>query len=244
MNKIMVAAIVAVLIQGSYAATNAVQASSQPQKRFRVGGRVGQPNTARGYVAIVNAQDKVSIDELKAATESIRKDDRYTFTFFKTVDEARGASMIIKFIDDPNKPVLTAAPEDSWAHVNVANLVNDLKSDEAKAKFLPLRARKELLRAFCYAAGAGGSAYKKNILDVASPRDLDYWGEFLPVDALERAKAHLKTRGLVPERYVTYRTACYEGWAPAPRDEVEKGIWDETHELPSEPITIKPPAKK
>lgn len=242
MNKIAVfttAALLAPVVLAGPEADKTKQSAPKAAQRFRVGGQIEQPGSSRGFVAIVNLQSKVSLEDLKGATESIRRDRAYVFKFFTSVDEAREARMVIKVIDDPAKPSLLVAPDDSWATVNVANLVNDLKTDEAKAKFLPLRTRKQILRAFVNAAAAGGSAWKKNILDCANLRDLDYWGEFLPLDALDRAMFHMKARGLLPARVVTYRTACYEGWAPAPTNDVEKVIWDEAHEIPSDPIKIK-----
>ena len=42
----------------------------------------------------------------------------------------------------------------------------------------------------------------------------------------------------------TYKKACEEGWAPNPTNEFQKAIWDKVHELPTEPIKIKPEEKK
>ena len=33
----------------------------------------------------------------------------------------------------------------------------------------------------------------------------------------------------VDVRYVTYRQACIEGWAPAPTNDVQKAIWEKVH---------------
>ena len=45
--------------------------------------------------------------------------------------------------------------------------------------------------------------------------------------------------GVRPAIYDTYDRACQEGWAPAPTNDVQKAIWDEVHEMPTEPIKIK-----
>lgn len=57
---------------------------------------------------------------------------------------------------------------------------------------------------------------------------------------IDSAKAY----GINTIAIATYRTACQQGWAPAPTNDVQKAIWDEVHTLPSEPIKIKPESKK
>ena len=42
----------------------------------------------------------------------------------------------------------------------------------------------------------------------------------------------------------SYRRACEMGWASAPTNEFQEAVWDEIHQLPTEPIKIKPEAKK
>lgn len=45
--------------------------------------------------------------------------------------------------------------------------------------------------------------------------------------------------GMTPLTIASYRTACRYGWAPAPTNDVQKAIWNEIHQIPDKPITIK-----
>ena len=36
----------------------------------------------------------------------------------------------------------------------------------------------------------------------------------------------------------TYRQACQEGWAPAPKNDEQKAIWNQVHAIPDKPIKI------
>lgn len=202
-----------------------------------------QPGTGKGYIAVVNSQSKVSESNLVEAAECVRRSCRYKFKFVKTADEAKDANMTITVIDDPAKPPLVAAPDPGWAVVNVAPLDDGLKSPTAKGKFYDSRVRKTFLRAFCYAAGAGGSGFPGNVLDCASVKDLDYARETLPVDAVGAANRHLGKRGMEVEVAATYRIACEEGWAPAPVTDAQKAIWDEIHKLPTNPLPLVKPTK-
>ena len=59
----------------------------------------------------------------------------------------------------------------------------------------------------------------------------------------DRAQAQA-TQGVTVRATTNYKTACREGWAPAPTNDVQKAIWDKVHAMPTEPIKIKPEEKK
>lgn len=193
----------------------------------QAGGYVYEPNVGKGFIAIVNRQDKVPAKDVVDVLFALGEEHPYAVKVVKTVGEAKDAALTIHLVDDATKPPMIAAPEESWAEINVGRLTDDLKSDTSKKKFLTPRLRKEMLRAVAYAAGAGGSSFPGNILDAVTIRDLDYMGEFLPVDAIDRITSHLQKRGLVQQRRVPYRFACEEGWAPAPTNDIQKAIYEE-----------------
>lgn len=230
-NLILVTVLVASF--GALAATNtAAKVKLTPQQRAlealkRSGGMIVEPNSGKGFVAVVNTQSKVDEKEIAEVVAVIRKEISYRFKIVKTDVEAKDAALTIRVVDVAGKPVFTASPEASLAEVNVATLVDDLKSDFSKKKFLPHRTRIEIMRAFAYAAGAGGSGFPGNIFDTVTVKDLDYCKEFFPVDTLDAIRRHLTKRGLEPENVTTYRYACEEGWAPAPTNEYQKAIYEE-----------------
>lgn len=203
----------------------------------RTGGYVTRQG--KGYVAFVNKQSRVGGSELVTVAEAIMK---YAHMNYRVVDdelEVKDAALVVRVLDEPGKPTLLVAPESWWAEVNVAGLAEGLVDDAAIKKFLPSRVRKEVMRAFVYAAGSGGSSFTGNILDVIDVKDLDYLPESLPVDALDMAIDHLCKRGVTQTEQVSYRIACREGWAAAPTNDLQKAVWDDVHALPTEPIKIK-----
>lgn len=206
--------------------------------------RVTKPNSSKGYIAVVNLQEKVAESNFVAAVELIAKRNKFTFRFVKDVKDAKDANAVISIVDEAAKPAMTVSPDVLKAEVNVGGLVSDLGSEAAKAKFIASRSRKVFLRAYAYMAGAGGSGFEGNILDVATIRDLDYLEEFIPADAEQAAARHLAKRGIIPAYVVPYAIACEEGWAPEPKTEAQKKIWDEVHALPTNPIKIVPETQR
>lgn len=203
-----------------------------------------QPGSAKGSIAVVNTQTNVAQSVLVEASEIVRKESRFVFRFVKAAEEAKDAVIVLTVVDAPGRPAMTVSPDVGRAEVNVAALASDLKTERSRAKFFAPRVRKTFLRALAYACGAGGSVFPGNIFDVATPRDLDYASEEIPMDARSAIDRHLQRRGMEPEHATDYETACVEGWAPAPKTDEQQKIWDKVHALPTEPIKILPEQKK
>ena len=237
--------------------------SPEEQARLRMertGGDIVIPGESSGHVSVVNLQAKAPEAELQAAVRAIRHNSPYVFKFFKPelptcegcckwteLKKSLKAEVLIVVVDDPKMPNLISAPEDNWAVVNVANLVEDLSDADAKKKFFAPRVRKEFLRAFAYAMGAGGSSFKNNIMTAEKVRELDYCREFIPADATRTIMTRLEKRGVRPETVMTYAQACAFGVAPMPTNEYQKAIYErirsEKERGPSNALKITPPAK-
>ena len=54
----------------------------------------------------------------------------------------------------------------------------------------------------------------------------------------------LEKRGVKMVKVGTYRQACQEGWAPAPKNDEQKAIWNQVHAIPDKPIKIEFDPKK
>ena len=145
---------------------------------------------------------------------------------------------------EADAPGLLAAPDEGWAVVNVRALTRNLKTEASKAKFYEARCRKEIMRGFVCAAGGVGSSFPGNIMNVAKVEDLDLCEEFVPFDKVGVVRQHLKASGVIPSRFATYRTACREGWAPPPTNDVQRAIWDKVHAIPKTPMKIEFDPKK
>ena len=217
------------------------------------GGIIRKQNSAKGAVLIVNAQGRVSRKDLDAALRHIDETVHPILEYRDAKDikaanpkadiERLGGKVGVVIVDVPDAPALTVAPEEGWAIVNVRALA----VDNPPVEVLATRTRKELLRAFALACGCSFMARGQIVVreGLHTAKDLDTIPiEEYGVDVLMTLGRSLPSYGVMPWIETTYKKACQEGWAPAPTNDVQKAIWDRVHELPTEPIKIKPEAKK
>lgn len=223
----------------------------------RTGGWVRRPGTGRGKCVIVNTQKKIPAEPFaRAASEMTRMLHVDVVLAEGEPVTVQGASMgllksggqaAVFIVDDASLPALLVAPESRWAMVNAAALTADKASDATVAT----RAMREACRAFAQLAGASNSSVPAGCVmrPVNSLRDLDA----LTVDCfcpepIQRMLEHLETLGIEPFNGSIYRSACMQGWAPAPTNDVQKAIWEkvqaEKERGPTNPIKIMPPNAK
>ena len=217
------------------------------------GGTVRKTNSAQGAVLVVNAQNKVSRAELDSALKHI-DETIHPILQYKEVKDVKvvnpksditrlGGKVGVVVADVADSPALAVAPEEGWAVVNV----RPLSSDNPSAEVLAARVRKEILRGFALAGGCSFMARGQIVVreGVHTSKDLDAISiEEYGVDVEAALGRLLPSYGVIPWTQTTYKKACQEGWAPAPTNDVQKAIWDKVHEMPSEPIKIKPETKK
>lgn len=204
------------------------------------GGKIVQPGSLKGEIVYVNCQtraDKAWLEESAAyfrdqAKFNIRIADGGKFAFQKPQIQGNVSLFVV---NDPALPALLVAPEDRWAVVNVAPL------DNGKPAFFKARVVKELARGFSALCGAMNSSYPAALTGgVTKPGDLDEFSDArLPVDVIARFAPYLAPFGASPAVYSTYRSACKEGWAPAPTNDYQKAIFEKVQQEKSE--TLKGP---
>ena len=254
MNRHNLVAATAIIISTTALAapeTNAFTAGHAPMVA-KAGGMVEKPNSSKGRIVFVNTQNDIPASNIHLAVRSLADIlAKYPVEIAEAspanarkLKERFKADIAVVIAAEADAPGLLAAPDENWAVVNVRALTRNLKTEAAKAKFYEARCRKEIMRGFVCAAGGFGSSFPGNIMNVAKIEDLDLCEEFVPFDKVGVVKQHLKASGVVPGRFATYRTACREGWAPAPTNDVQKAIWDKTHQIPDKPITIEYDPKK
>jgi len=126
--------------------------------------------------------------------------------------------------------------------VNVSALV----LDKPKLQIINARVSKEIARGLCYSCGAGASSVNESLMGAKkSVTDLDRLVEVeYPMDVVPRMRTYLNSLGVTPLIQVPYIRACREGWAKDPTNQYQKAIWDKVHQLPTEPIKIKPETTK
>ena len=142
----------------------------------------------------------------------------------------KNANAVIYILESGNSPLLVS-PDECWACVSVAAL------GDAN---VPARLQKETMRALTFLCGGTASGYPNPMTyPVTDVRQLDLVDSpDLPIDVIQRMQTYLERLGVTPYKQATYRTACKQGWAPPPTNDVQKAIWDKVRQLPANPIKI------
>ena len=225
---------------------------TREQRHYRLrGGNIERPDSFKGKVVFVDTQSRVGFTNVVLAARTLRDATECNIVAERAAGgkpedflRSTGAAVVVVVVDDETTPAMLVAPEDHWGVVNVARLVGDLPTEKAKARFIGPRTTKEVIRAFSLLCGGGSSQFPGNMMNATSLRKLDTTVDSIPVDMVGYYQAYLKTLGVTVRAVTDYKTACREGWAPAPTNDVQKAIWDKVHEMPSAPIKIKPETKK
>ena len=158
--------------------------------------------------------------------------------------KATNAAVLIVVIDkmESSSPIILS-PDERWTVVNVAALATDNPGETV----LQSRFRTALTRAICLSCG-GGSSKNKAVPTAPILEGIDDYdrmtAESLAPDQISFMNSYLNELGARPILRVTYDVACQQGWAAAPSNDVQKAIWNKVHQMPTEPLKIKPEAKK
>lgn len=228
--------------------SDADKAARKAEFYQKTGGLIRKPGTGSGKLAFVNAQTRFAEADLKAVAEQLTKSMMIDFVVVPGKDvgfanaatsvKAAGASAgVVLTTLDKNVPELVVVPDLGYAIINLAAV-----PAEADAKYL----QKQLLRATAGAAGAMSSQYPMTLMSsFDNPKKLAAFPTMdLPADVMMRVKNALKQNGVAPYSVTTYKHACREGWAPAPKNDVEKAIWKEMNDQkergPANAIKIEP----
>lgn len=210
------------------------------------GRRPGKPSG--GYIELVNTGKVVQVINKDAACPEpafgrlIEMFEKQVGVPFVTeakklqgkLDDNAAARVVV--VSDDTTPVLLCAPEDGWAVVNV----KPLKADEPNDFAFRTRCEKEIMRGLGLALGCANSMAPPCVMtEFRALSDLDTIVKNYGPDSQNKIFYTARFRGCQPKQYISYRRACQEGIAPAPTNDVQKAIWDEVHQLPSEPIVIK-----
>ena len=221
----------------------------------KFGGFVTAPYDGR-HCYVMNAQKRVQATVLEWFVQQVSQvlslpvhvepfdaDGKDTFAPIKTAwSSCKKTGAVLSVVDSPGWTTVLVAPEDGWAQVNIAALAKDGPS----AEVLEGRVKKELWRAFVQMFGGGNSYLAGDLMrPINSLKDLDAFPNLVPgPEPFNAVLDGARARGISVVRRTTYKAACEEGWAAAPTNQHQKAIWDKVHEMPTEPIKIKPETKK
>lgn len=216
----------------------AARAKLQAGMHARMGGTVMRPNLEPG-ICFLNAQKTVAASALDVAMMNIRNEFRISCYLREGEFTTLGAlahfasgtnhACVVCVIDNPEFPQMLAAPDNGWALVNVA----PLKVDKPSASKLAERLVKLAYRGFGMAMGAGFSAHAGGLMQPASTlKELDaIYGKASPPDCHFPIQNYCELRKVARGGVAPYRIACIEGWAPPPKDEVQRKIAEEIKNL-------------
>ena len=149
---------------------------------------------------------------------------------------------VLALIDDSDAPRILCAPEEAWAAVNV----RALSIDKPETDVLEKRIVKESWRALSIALGAFDTNYRPCLLaPIHTLKDLDSNPSMVvSPEPFTKMMDNAEKLGIGRVKKTSYRKACYEGWAPPPKNVYQQAIWDMVHAMPTAPIKIKPETKK
>ena len=208
----------------------------------RTGGFLERPSKIKGRVVFVNAQRTVAADELSPVVAQLSRtlhvkvelEAGSPVTVEKasaTVASFQDSKAAIFIVEMPEcQDSVLVSPEGRWAIVNVTPLA----AGKVKQPYVAARTRKEMTRAFSMLCGAFDSTYSDSLMGtISKPVELDTFTDFMPpMDVVGRVRKYLAKIGVPSQTLVSYRTACKEGWAPPPTNDIQKVVWNQVHQIP------------
>lgn len=155
---------------------------------------------------------------------------------------AKDASGVVMLVDGAeDAPLMTAYPEEHLALVNMTVL-----SKNASSGVRQDRVEKLTWRAIGHLVGCGApDGYTCVMKPLKNIADLDAMpNKFIHPASFFKARPYFDMCGVTPARKGTYESACQQGWAPAPTNDIQKAIWDKVHAVPATPMKIEFDPKK
>ena len=155
---------------------------------------------------------------------------------------AKDASGVVMLVDGAEDgPLMTAYPEEHLALVNMTVLSKGVSSGVRQD-----RIEKLTWRAIGHIVGCGApDGYTCVMKPIRNMAELDAMpNKFIHPATFFKARPYFDMCGVTPARKGTYESACQQGWAPAPTNDVQKAIWDKVHAIPATPMKIEFDPKK
>lgn len=155
---------------------------------------------------------------------------------------AKDASGVVMLVDGAeDAPLMTAYPEERLALVNMTALSKGVSSGVRQD-----RVEKLTWRAIGHLVGCGApDGYTCVMKPLRNMADLDAMpNKFIHPASFFKARPYFDMCGVTPARKGTYESACQQGWAPQPTNDVQRAVWEKVHAIPDKPLTIEFDPKK
>lgn len=252
MKKIFLMSVALAVAVSSIAEQKHVRRRTRPSRPS--GGIVERPQDGKVF-RVCNTVSAIPADQIEKLTRAIRhsailpieavsggKADGSPFAEADRLLSEKDVAAGMLVVDDPKLPITVIAPDRRWSILNIA----PLKADSPTSEKLFERFTKVYWGAIARTLGAGNSSYPGCVLvPFSNVRELDAIKALRPCPEpfnkmLETGVAY----GMKKLSIASYRTACEQGWASAPTNDVQKAIWNEVHSVPKNPMKIEFDPKK
>lgn len=225
---------------------------SRPQVLEKTGGFIDAPATGVAIV-IIDARAKAgaaadqfaqvfgNLSKMNVVVEKTPINDSNFLAKAITRREALKVTFALMIVEDPLLPGLSTYPEERIAVINFSKYQSG--NDPVRREE---RVVKELWRSLGFVSGIGYAPFKNDVFQpIYSVDELDaeIYQVMQPMN-FQKMYSTMSKFGAKRARHIPYRLAVVEGWAPAPTNQYQQAIWDKIHQLPTEPIKIKPEATK
>ena len=242
MNRILCLSLVAASLVGHARENDAID-----------GGRLTYWPKDHGTYLFVNAQQAIPAEKFAGPVRILFNNFGFDIRLVDGIaPEAKGVRKELKrlgakgaiwIVNDRDMPLTLDACDNGWGFINVEPLLRDDPDEEKLAS----RIEKIVNRTFAYIHGVGETTLTphcvmKSAIGVPGLDKL-HCAQFSP-EPIRRISPYMKGLGYLRCKRSTYLSACEEGWAPQPTNDVQKAIWDKVHAVPTEPLKIKPETKK
>ena len=150
---------------------------------------------------------------------------------------ASGACGVVMVVDGAeDAPLVTVYPEEHLAIIDMAALSKGGVGSGVRQD----RIEKLTWRAIGHIVGCGApDGYTCVMKPIRNMHELDAMpNKFIHPATFFKARPYFDMFGVMPARKGTYESACRQGWAPAPTNDVQRAIWDKVHAIPKNPMKI------
>jgi len=155
----------------------------------------------------------------------------------------KGSCGVVMLVDGAeDAPVMTVYPEEHLALIDMTALGKGVTGSGMRQD----RVEKLTWRAIGHLVGCGApERYTCVMKPVRNMAELDAMpNKFIHPASFYKARAYFDLCGVTPARQGTYESACQQGWAPAPTNDIQKSIWEKVRTPPKTPMKIEFDPKK
>lgn len=213
------------------------------------GGIVEKPGAGKGTFLFVDstgeltegmfARDFNILNRTLKVSPKIVKGKSVTIETASAALRELNANAAVFVVSNSVLPRLVTASEEGWAIVNM----NKLKEGTPSKKVLEKRITIEVIRGLGQIFGSGNNGMSMSaVISLKDIDELQHPG--FPPSAMRICQTQMKKLGFEPKVTASYRVACKQGWAPPPKTEAQRIIWQQVHAIPDKPIKIKFDPKK